>query len=77
MNRKSPEKNIQELGFKPDVYSCYYKLLSEKSVTYLHEQEIDVIPWTVNSDDDISKMIALGVDGIISDYPDRVIAQVR
>ncbi|MEL6389117.1 MAG: glycerophosphodiester phosphodiesterase family protein [Bacteroidota bacterium] len=77
MNRKSPEKNIQELGFKPDVYSCYYKLLSEKSVTYLHEQEIDVIPWTVNSVDDISKMIALGVDGIISDYPDRVIAQVR
>jgi glycerophosphoryl diester phosphodiesterase len=31
-----------------------------------------VIPWTVNEPDDIRRVLGLGVDGIISDYPDRV-----
>jgi glycerophosphoryl diester phosphodiesterase len=30
-----------------------------------------VIVWTVNEKDQIEKMKELGVDGIISDYPDR------
>ena len=31
-----------------------------------------VIPWTVNERADIVRMLQLGVDGLISDYPDRV-----
>ena len=31
-----------------------------------------VIPWTVNEKDLMRKMISFGVDGIISDYPDRL-----
>jgi glycerophosphoryl diester phosphodiesterase len=31
-----------------------------------------VIVWTVNTEKDIARMLELGVDGIISDYPDRV-----
>ncbi|MBK8670559.1 MAG: hypothetical protein IPN89_14330 [Saprospiraceae bacterium] len=36
-------------------------------------QNIKIIPWTVNETDDISSMISAGVDGIISDFPDKVI----
>ena len=35
---------------------------------------IAVVPWTVNEPADIRRVLGLGVDGIISDYPDRVIA---
>lgn len=36
-----------------------------------------IIPWTVNEPADIERVMALGVDGIISDYPDRVIERRR
>ena len=71
-NMKSPAENIEELGYKPSIYSCYFKLLNEESMTYLKSENIKVIPWTVNTEKDISETIALGIDGIISDYPDRV-----
>jgi len=31
-----------------------------------------VLPWTVNETADMQKLIDMGVDGIISDYPDRL-----
>ena len=33
---------------------------------------LKVIPWTVNAPADIDRLIGWGVDGIISDYPNRV-----
>ena len=36
-----------------------------------HQQKMKIIVWTVNQEADIIKMAALGVDGIISDYPNR------
>ncbi len=73
MNRKSPTENIAELGFKPDIYSCYYKLVNDELIDYCSEENIKVIPWTVNTAADMKAMIEIGVDGIISDYPDLLI----
>jgi glycerophosphoryl diester phosphodiesterase len=36
-----------------------------------------VIPWTVNDSGDIKLVLKAGVDGIISDYPNRVIEIVK
>ena len=76
-NQKTVEENIQNLGYAPDIYSCYYQLLTSEDIAYCHERDIKVIPWTVNEVEDMTKMIELGVDGIITDYPDRLIAIVR
>ena len=70
-NLRSPEKNLEELGFKPDVYSPHFRLLSKDKIIRLHEQGIKVIPWTVNQRDDMNRLKEWGVDGLISDYPDR------
>ena len=72
-NMRSPEKNIDELGFKPDIYSPHYRLLSADKITRLHEQGVIVIPWTVNQRDDMTRLKSWGVDGLITDYPDRAI----
>jgi glycerophosphoryl diester phosphodiesterase len=76
-NEQSAQENIEALGFKPAIYSCYHKSLTTEAVKYCHDKGVKVIPWTVNEQKDIDAMFALGVDGIISDYPDRVIATVR
>lgn len=68
---KSPEKVMEKLGFKPDIFSPYFKSLSKTSVDAWHAKSVKVIPWTVNEVTDMKKVIALGVDGLISDYPNR------
>lgn len=70
-NLRSPEKNLEELGFRPAIYSPYYRLLGQEKIARLHEQHIQVIPWTVNQIDDMKRLKAWGVDGLITDYPDR------
>ncbi|MVM33241.1 glycerophosphodiester phosphodiesterase [Spirosoma sp. HMF4905] len=70
-NLRSSAKNIEELGFKPDIYSPYFRLLSQKKIVWLHKQGIKVIPWTVNQRKDMTRLKKWGVDGLITDYPDR------
>lgn len=70
-------KNIKRLGFTPAIYSPNYLLVNSKLVKACHAKGIKVIPWTVNDEDKMKKMKELGVDGIISDYPDRAIKTLR
>jgi glycerophosphoryl diester phosphodiesterase len=71
-NLKGFDKNISLLGFVPDIYSPYYKLISDTTVAACHQKNMQLIPWTVNDKTDIEHMLKLKVDGLISDYPDRV-----
>lgn len=69
---RSIEDAISQLGFIPQIYSPHYRLVTAEAVKYAHEHNMKVIPWTVNSTEDFRKMIQLGVDGIITDYPDLI-----
>lgn len=70
-NTKSIDANLADLGFKPSVYSPYYKLLNREKVQHLHQLKVRVIPWTVNEISDILSLKGMGVDGLITDYPNR------
>jgi len=50
----------------------YHKPLTGGYVEKAHTKGFKVYPWTVNNPKDIERLIRLGVDGVISDYPDRV-----
>ena len=65
--------NIDSLGFKPEIYSPYYRLLSQAKVRKIQRAGMKVVPWTVNDFFDINKVLSWQVDGIITDYPDRVL----
>nr|WP_294946671.1 glycerophosphodiester phosphodiesterase family protein [uncultured Mucilaginibacter sp.] len=60
---------IKELGFMPFIISPNYKIVDADFVKSCHDSHIKVLPWTVNTIEDIDKLKEFGVDGIISDYP--------
>lgn len=76
-NKDGLNKNLERLTFKPDIYSPHFELVDGPLLEKLREKEIDLVVWTVNEEKDIQRMLKLGVDGIISDYPDRVIAELE
>jgi len=69
-DKNSLEENLKQLGYNPEVYSPYYSLVTASLIANCHNKGIKVIPWTVNIKAEIDRLKALGVDGIITDYPD-------
>lgn len=63
------ENNIKDLGFMPTIYSPYSVLVGKGLVDKCHAAGVKIIPWTVNSVKEIKYFIDLGVDGILTDYP--------
>jgi glycerophosphoryl diester phosphodiesterase len=63
--------NLDALGFVPAVYSPDHRLVDAALVEAVHARGMRLIPWTVNALPEMQRLKALGVDGIITDYPDR------
>ncbi len=64
-------QQLDRLGFIPEIYSPYYRLVTAHTVKACHERGMKIIPWTVNDPDQMCVLIQLGVDGLITDYPNR------
>lgn len=54
------------------IWSPNQGALTEALVREAHSLGLQVVPWTVNEPADMERLIAWGVDGLISDYPDRL-----
>ena len=60
-----------------EAYHPQFRMLTEPETEDLRAHGVRINTWTVNEPEDIRAMIALGVDGIISNYPDRVASLLR
>jgi glycerophosphoryl diester phosphodiesterase len=63
------EAQLAELGFQPAIYSPYFPQLTAEIVKALHQKGMKVVPWTVNTTEQMNKLLDMGVDGIITDFP--------
>lgn len=67
------EDVLEDIGdYNFDTASLKYNLLTEKIVRDLHLAGKQVVGWTLNLIDEIKNAVSMGVDGVITDYPDRV-----
>jgi len=55
-----------------DAWSPYQGDLDEAGLRSAHRRDLRVVVWTVNDPAEMARLIALRVDGIITDYPDRL-----
>jgi glycerophosphoryl diester phosphodiesterase len=68
--KRTLEQQLSELGYTPEIYSPHYSLVTTALISDCHKRGIKVIPWTVNTVEEMRKLRDMGVDGIITDYPD-------
>jgi len=66
---------FKALGFKPVFYGPNYITLSKARVDEMHKHGIKVIPWNVNDPKHMRNLLKLGIDGLVTDYP-NVFSQV-
>lgn len=56
------------------AWSPFWRNVTSASIEEAHELGLKVIPWTVNDPAEMTRLIDLKVDGLITDYPDRGLA---
>ena len=59
------------------IWSCFFGDLDAAKVREAHRLGLQVLAWTVNEPAQIARMLDLGVDGIVSDRPDRVREEMK
>jgi glycerophosphoryl diester phosphodiesterase len=72
---QSDPARVQQAGGK--IWSPAFETLTAERVAAARKWGMWITVWTVNEPSDIARMIDIGVDGIASDYPDRVLAALR
>ena len=73
--KDSDVARVRAAGAK--TWSPDFRDLDAAKLAAAQAADIRVIVWTVNEPADIARMLEMGVDGIISDYPDRVREEMR
>ena len=72
-DRLTPEATLELVGrFHADAIHPYLPSIDETIVQACHENGVEINAWTINSPEDIQRAIDLGIDGIITDVPDKV-----
>ena len=67
------EEDLEVLGFQPDIYSPNFKYITLDDVQKCQDMGMKVVVWTPNTKTEIEELKAMGVDGIITDYPELLL----
>ena len=73
-NKLSFKQNIKNLGFLPDIYSPYFKMLNKRTIEEAHRKGVKIVTWTVNDVKTAEILMAGQVDGLITDFPNLITA---
>ncbi len=71
------EATMAKLNFTPDWISPQFSLVDKTFCEKAWARGMKIVPWTVDNEEDIRRMIDLKVEAIISNYPDRLLKLTR
>jgi len=67
----SPEEILEGSSFS--ILACRKSVLNSSNISKAHQKGIKVNVYTLNTEEEMEQFLKIGVDGIITDYPDRLI----
>jgi glycerophosphoryl diester phosphodiesterase len=71
------EQHLRELGFVPAIYGPEYPLVDARLLAEVRAHNMRIVPWTANETGAMQALLQLGVDGITTDYPNRLLRLLR
>ncbi|OGX80951.1 glycerophosphodiester phosphodiesterase family protein [Hymenobacter glacialis] len=68
--------SLHQLEFLPSTFGPDATTITPAAVDALRSEfpSLRLVPWTVNNPTDMQRLLALGVDGMTTDYPDRLLS---
>lgn len=68
---------MAKLKFTPEWLSPHYTITDEDLVQKCRDKGMKIVPWTADKPEDLQRLVDLGVDAIITNYPDRLLMITR
>jgi len=73
LTEEKPEDAILfALSIRAKAINPYHKMLNKDNTALIKKERLKIFPWTVNDPRDIERMKKLQVDGIITNFPERI-----
>ena len=74
LNDKNTLNEVLDIAIKLDAVAIHpnFSSLNQEIVNTIHDSGFKIYSWTINKPEEINKAITFGIDGIITDFPDRV-----
>lgn len=74
---ESIDHKLKELHFVPEILGPYFELLDKEIVTQYKIRGFKIYPWTINESEDLKRIRSYNVDGIITDYPNKLKSLIK
>lgn len=72
--RRATRSRVREVAGWADLVNVHHQWLGAGTLGEAREHDLACFAWTVNQPAALRRMLALGVDGIVTDHPDRLVA---
>ena len=73
--RNADPQTVHSAGGR--IWSPNLKDLTQRKLSIARSLGLRIVAWTVNDPADIATALDIGLDGVISDYPERVLAELK
>ena len=71
-SNKEFEKEMKLLNFEPFGVGIDFNIISQKTIDLVHEKKQIIYGWTINDEENSKSLTSMGLDGVITDYPNII-----
>ena len=71
-SNKEFEKQMKLLNFEPFGVGIDFKIISQKIIDLVHNKKQVIYGWTINDEENSKSLTSMGLDGVITDYPNII-----